>query len=95
MASYPSSLTDPAWEIVRSIIPERNVPGRGQPCTYSKREILDAILYFVRGSIPWRMIPNDLRHSKTVYHYFSLWTKLGVWQQVHDALRDLARTECG
>ena len=95
MASYPSSLTNSEWEIVRTLIPETHIAGRGRPCTHSKREILDAILYIVRGGIPWRMIPNDLPHWKTVYHYFRLWAKLGIWQKVHDSIRDLARLEHG
>lgn len=95
MANYPSSLTDMEWEIVRSMIPETHMVGRGRPCIYSKREILDAILYIVRGGIPWRMLPNDLPHWKTVYHYFRLWAKLGIWQKVHDAIRDMARLNHG
>ena len=77
MASYPSSLTDSEWEIVRELIPESHLAGRGRPCTHSKREILDGIFYIVRGGIQWRMIPNDLPPWKTVYHYFRLWTKQG------------------
>ena len=95
MASYPSSLTDPEWEIVRSIIPETHMAGRGRPCTHSKREILDAILYIVRGGVPWRMVPNDLPHWKTVYHYFRLWAKLGHWERIHSGLRDMARLASG
>ncbi len=95
MASYPSSLTDPEWEVVRSIIPESHAVGRGRPCNHSKREILDAILHIVRGGIPWRMIPNDPPHWKTVHHYFRLWAEPGIRQQIHDELRDLARPESG
>lgn len=95
MASYPSSLTDSEWEVVRPMIPETHMAGRGRPCTHTKREILDAILYVVRGGIAWRMIPNDLPHWKTAYHYFRLWAKLGIWQKVHDSTRDLARLQHG
>jgi putative transposase len=77
------------------MFPETHMEGRGRPCTHSKREIIDAILYIVRGGIPWRMIPNDLPHWKTVYHYFRLWAKLGIWQKVHDAIRDMARLNHG
>ena len=89
MSSYPSSLTDPEREIVRSIVRET----LGRPCTHSKREILDASLYIVGGGIPRRMIPNGLPHWKTVYHYFPLWDKLGIWQQGHGTLRDLTRSK--
>ena len=69
--------------------------GRGRPCIHTEREILVAIVYIVRGGIPSRMISNDLPHWKNVYHYFRLWAKLGIWQQVHDPLRDLAVCESG
>ena len=92
MSSYPSSLTDGEWDIVRELVPESGDPlGRGRPCDWSKREIIDAILYVVRGGIPWRMIPNDLPHWKTAYHYFRLWAKAGVWKAIHDAVRDMVR----
>ena len=96
MSSYPSSLTDAEWEVVRKMVPEPVRPrGRGRPCMWSKREILDGIFYIVRGGIPWRMIPNDLPHWKTVYHYFRLWSQQGVWIAIHDAIRDLARLAHG
>jgi transposase len=92
MPSYPSSLTDAEWEFVRDMVPQsKPLVGRGRPCTWSKREILDAIFYVVRGGIQWRMIPNDLPPWKTVYHYFRKWSKEGVWIRIHDALRDFAR----
>lgn len=96
MPSYPSSLTDAEWEFVRDMVPQSKPhTGRGRPCAWSKREILDAIFYVVRGGIQWRMIPNDLPHWKTVYHYFWKWSKQGIWQRIHDALRDLTRQACG
>ena len=92
MPSYPSSLTDAEWKFVRDMVPQsRPSEGRGRPCTWSKREILDAIFYVVRGGIQWRMIPNDLPPWKTVYHYFREWSKEGIWIGIHDALRDFAR----
>ena len=31
----------------------------------------------------------------TVYDIFSRWAKTGVWQRIHDALRDLVRVRAG
>lgn len=41
------------------------------------------------------MMPNDLPHWKTCYHYFRLWAKQGVWLRIHDSLRDMARLAVG
>lgn len=84
MSRYPGSLTEAEWEVVREIAPDSGDPlGWGRPCDWSKREIIDAILYVVRGGIPWRMMPSDLPHWKTVYHYCRLWAKAGVRKVIH------------
>ncbi len=57
--------------------------------------ILDAILYVARGGIAWRQLPSDFPPAMTVYDVFRLWTKAGIWQRVHDALRDLVRVRAG
>ena len=96
MASYPSNLTDEEWDIVSGLLPVTSNPsGRGRPCDWTKRQILDGIFYVIRGGIQWRMMPADLPHWKTVYHYFRLWAKTGVWKQVHDSVRDLVRQAYG
>ena len=41
------------------------------------------------------MMPNDLPHWKTCYHYFRLWAKLGYWERIHHAIRDMARLAAG
>ncbi|MGF1591514.1 MAG: transposase [Pleurocapsa sp.] len=39
---YTSSLTDREWEIIEPLLPKRK---RTKPPTWSKREILDGIVY--------------------------------------------------
>jgi transposase len=41
------------------------------------------------------MMPNDLPHWKTCYHYFRLWAKQGHWERIHTALRDAVRLAAG
>jgi putative transposase len=41
------------------------------------------------------MLPHDLPPWKTVYHYFRLWRKDGVWEQVNAALRTEWRVASG
>ena len=55
---------------------------------YSKREILDAIFYAVRSGCAWRLLPNDLPPWRIVYCYFMVWRRAGLWQKIHDTLRD-------
>lgn len=93
MREYPSSLTDAEWEILRPLLPVCPVGLRGRPREHSRRSILNGIFYILRSGGAWRMMPNDLPHWKTCYHYFRLWAKHGHWERIHHALRDRARLE--
>lgn len=91
---YPSSsLTDAQWAIIEPLLPAPgNTTGRGgRPEKHPRRLVLDAIFYLVRGGIAWRQLPVEFPPPTTVYDRFRAWAKAGVWQAVHDALRDLVR----
>src|SRR5262249_50075814 len=66
----------------------------GRPAT-DRREILNAIFYHLRGGSSWELLPHDFPHYKTVFHYFALWRKSGLWERVHDRLREDVRVEAG
>jgi putative transposase len=95
MATYPSSLTDTEWEILQPLLPHKADTMRGRPVENPRRAIIDGILYILRTGGAWRMMPNDLPHWKTCYHYFRLWAKLGHWERIHSTLRDMARLASG
>jgi putative transposase len=58
------------------------------------RDVLNAILYFVRTGCQWRNIPHDeFPPWATVHYYYRRWRLDGTWQKVHDALREQVRTE--
>lgn len=88
IANYPSSLSDGQWDLLQLILPKRRKLGR--PPT-DLRRILDAILYVLKGGIPWRMLPADFPPCKTVYHVFRQWCRRGVWGALNDLLRTEAR----
>lgn len=90
---YPSQLTDGEWEIIRRLLPGRSKLGR--PPRYERRAVVDAILYLTRSGCAWRDLPHDFPHWRLVYHYFAKWQREGVWQRVHDTLRDQVRVRCG
>lgn len=51
--SYPTDLSDKAWDMIKHLVPEAK-PG-GRPEAYPKREILNAIFYVLRSGCSWRM----------------------------------------
>lgn len=46
---------------------------------------MNAIFYVVKNGCVWRGLPHDFPAWKTVYHYFRLWRKTGVWEQLNRA----------
>jgi transposase len=95
---YPSSSVDDAqWAVLEPLLPPPgNAGGRGgRPEKHPRRVVLDAIFYVVRGGIAWRQLPADFPPAMTVYDVFRRWVAAGVWQRVHDGLRDLVRVHAG
>lgn len=90
---YPSDLTDTEWRVLEPMVPGGRKLGR--PPKYSKRAILNAIFYLVRSACAWRMLPHDLPPWRICYYYFMVWKRGGVWQAIHDKLRDLLRLRHG
>jgi transposase len=61
---YSSSLTDKEWEIIEPLLPQKK---RTKPPTWSKREILDGILYQLKNGCNWCDLPKDLPPYSTVF----------------------------
>ncbi len=90
---YPSDLRDAEWAILEPLVPAPKVGGR--PARHSRREIVNGILYVVRGGNQWRAMPHDLPPWQTVYFYFRCWRNDGTWESIHAALREQARRKAG
>ena len=88
---YPTDLTDEQWARIAPSIPPA-MPG-GRRRTVNVREVVNAILYFVRTGCQWRNLPHDFPPWGTVHYYYSRWRLDGTWQKVHDALREQVRSE--
>ena len=61
----------------------------------TSRELVNAVLYFLRAGSAWRLPPHDLPPWQTVYYYLRRWQEEGVWQHVHHALVLADRERCG
>jgi putative transposase len=90
---YPSDLTDAQWQILERLIGSKSK--RGRPLTYSRRRVVEAILYVLRSGCAWRMLPHDFPPWKTVYQIFYRWRLAGVWERIHDVLRRKVRQQAG
>ena len=76
----------------RSLDPSGH-PRRSPTRTVNVRDVVNAILYFVRTGCQWRNIPHEFPPWGTVHYYYRRWRLDGSWQKVHDALREQVRTE--
>ncbi len=90
---YPSDLTDSEWSFLEPLIPGRARLGR--PPKYCKRQIVNAIFYLVRSGCAWRMLPHDLPPWRICYYCFMLWKRDGIWEGIHERLRELVRLSHG
>lgn len=89
---YASDLTYEQWQIIRPYLPRVSRRGRPPIC---RRRIIDAILYVVRTGCQWRMLPSSFPNWSTVYGIFWQWRNNGLWQKIHDALREKTRSLAG
>jgi len=87
------NLTDVQWDVIAPMIPDARAGGRPRKAT--SRELVNAVLYFLRAGSAWRLLPHDLPPWQTVYYYLRRWQEEGVWQHVHHALVLADRERCG
>jgi putative transposase len=91
--NYPTDLTDQEWILLQPFV--ATPQPRGRPRTVDLREILDALFYILKAGCAWRMLPHDLPKWQTVYYYFRLWKRTGVWYQLNDVFRRKLREQAG
>ena len=92
-AVYPSDLTDKQWAEIEPLIPAAESGGRDREV--NMREVLNGILYLVRGGVSWRMLPHDLPPWGTVHYYYRRFRLDGTWVKIHDTLRGRVRKRAG
>ena len=90
---YNTDLTDAQWDMIAPMISDARTGGRPRKAT--SRELVNAVLYFLRAGAAWRLLPHDLSPWQTVYYYLRRWQEEGVWQHVHHALVLADRERCG
>ena len=86
---YASDLWDEEWEVLEPRLPA--VKRLGRPRTTSLREVVNAILYLLRGGCAWRMLPRDFPPRSTVQRYFYAWRDDGTWAEINRLLVVQAR----
>ena len=87
--AYPSDMSDAQWEQLAPLIPPKI--GKGKNRTVNLREVMNAILYFLRTGCQWDYLPRDLPPRDTVYYYFAKWSKDGTLNNMLASLHQKVR----
>ena len=87
---YTSSLTDKEWEIIEPLLPQKR---RTRPPKWSKREILDGILYQLKNGSNWCDLPKDLPPYSTVFWHYKQWRAEGVIENMMFTLHGRVREQ--
>lgn len=87
--SYPSDLTDLQWEEIKPLFSGM------REYTWPKRELMDAVLYFVKTGCQWRHLPHDFPPYSTVYSFYRRARKSGLWDRILEHLVEKTRKDAG
>ena len=87
--SYPTDLTDEQWAEIEPLF----VGMRYRK--YSKRELLNALLYIVDSGCKWRQLPHDFPPFQTVYSFFRRAKANGLWNRILEHMVKLTRKNTG
>jgi transposase len=77
---YTSNLTDAEWLIMEPLLPQEQPVGRKREVDL--REVLNAINDRADNGVKWRNLPSDFPAWQTVYSYFRIWVRLGIWESI-------------
>jgi transposase len=81
---YDSDLTNQEWQQIEPLLPAAKPVGKQREI--SLREVLNAIFYRADNGIKGRNLPSNFPAWQTVYGYYRLWVRLGIWEQINTAL---------
>jgi transposase len=79
-------LNDAQWARIAELIPGKTGdPGRSGA---DNRLCVEAVLWIVRTSAPWRDLPATFGHWNSVFRRFRRWAVAGVFERMFKALRE-------
>lgn len=95
MRTYSSDLTDAQWATIEPLLPPHDPAKGGRSCSYSKREILNAIFYIEKTGCQWRMLPVDFPPWNLVWQHFRHFRDNGTFEQIRLHLNRKVREKVG
>ena len=87
--AYPTDLTDSQWAVIAPLFKGM------RKYKYSKRELLNAVLYLVDNGCKWRALPHEFPAWQTVYSFFRRAKETGLWDKILQHLVEVTRRRAG
>ncbi len=87
---YSSSLIDREWFIIEPLLPKKK---KTRPPKWSKREILDGVLYQLKNGCNWGDLPKDLPPYSTVFWHSLQWRAEGIIEKIMTTLHSRVREQ--
>ena len=78
-------VSDAQWQLIEPLLPPQTAT-TGRP-PKDRRVVLNGMMWILRTGAPWRDLPERFGAWQTVYHYFNLWQKEGVYDRILEALQ--------
>ena len=91
---YTTDLSDKQWEFIEPRFKEEN-GNYGKNAKWSKRELVNGVLYLTKTGCQWSLLPNDFPPYKTVFSFYSRAVKAGLWEIILGDLVALSRKSEG
>jgi putative transposase len=87
--TYPSDLTDKQWVEIEPLFTGM------REYTWPKRELTDAVLYFVKTGCQWRHLPHNFPPYSTVHSFYRRARNSGLWDKILHHMVLKTRVEAG
>jgi len=87
-------LTDEQWAVVEPIF-KLMIGNYGNRSKWSKRELINTVLYLTKTGCQWSMLPKDFPPHNTVWSFFRRARDNGTWQLLSAELVSLSRLQAG
>src|SRR5918911_2066552 len=85
-----SLVPDDLWEAIEPLLPKQPPKPKGGRPRVPDRAALGGIIFVLRTSCPWRLLPQELGcgSGATCWRRLRDWQQAGVWERLHQALLD-------
>ena len=80
---YNTDLTDKQWNMIEQIFRSKKGVNLAK---YSKRDLVNAVLYLVKTGCQWRLLPNDFPPFSTVWSFYRRAVQSGKREKAMDLL---------